>query len=75
MSLNYMLKTGKIKHTKHAGQESLNIKEANVMDDVEIASDNEMQDVYEDLRNGWCNDGVFAVDGDEATEKNKEGIE
>ena len=59
MSLNYMFKTGKIKDTKHAGQESLKIKEANVMDDVEIAANKEMQDVDENLRNGSCNDCMF----------------
>ena len=31
MSLNYMLKTGKIKDTKHAGRESLKIKETSVI--------------------------------------------
>ena len=36
MSLNYMLKTGKIKDIKHAGRESLKIQEQDFMDEVEV---------------------------------------
>ena len=38
MSLNYMLKTGKIKDTKHAGRKSLKIKETNVIDEYRFLS-------------------------------------
>ena len=64
-----MLKTGKIKATKHDAQEPLKIKVTNVMGDVEMTCNKEMQDVNENLRNGSCNDGMFVVDGDEAKGK------
>ena len=71
MSLNYMLKTGKIKDTKHAGRESLKIKETSVMDEVEIASEIEMQDMEENLNSGNVsrNGGRSAEDRDQVKEK------
>ena len=71
MSLNYMLKTGKIKDTKHAGRESLKIKETSVMDEVEITSEIEMQDMEENLNSGNVsrNGGRSAEDRDQVKEK------
>ena len=71
MSINNMLKAGKIKDTKHAGRESLKIKEASVMGEVEITSDIEIQDMEENLNSGNVSrNGSRSVEGrDEVKEK------
>ena len=69
MSLNYMLKTGKIKDIKHAGQVSLYIKQTSSNGDVGIASVEEIQDMTENLGNSSYIDGMLVVDGYEGREK------
>ena len=67
MSLNYMLKTGKIKDIKHAGRESLKIQEKDFMDEVEVISEQEIQhkDENSNSRNASRDGGRSAVDRDE----------
>ena len=67
MSLNYMLKTGKIKDIKHAGRESLKIQEKDFMDEVEVISEQEIQhkDESSNSRNASRDGGRSAVDRDE----------
>ena len=72
MSLNYMLKTKKIKDIKHAGRESLKIQEKEFMDEVKIISEQEIQ--YEDENSNWRNasrdGGRSEVDRDEQQDEN-----
>ena len=75
LSLNFMLKKGKLKDIKHAGRESLKIQEKDFMDDVEITSEQEIQheDENSNSRNTSRDDGRTTVDRDEKQDEDIAG--